>query len=154
MVGAFGMLAVVLVWFASALLAGGQFGPTDDIKWDAVAPWPIVPIPAWVVLALCGMPAAGAIILVAPATWVQAPELLFLLFATVIFFIMLPIGMSRMYPDIGGQRFDDAYPDLGLGLHWRGALIQFVTLAVLGVRFAMLAPRYNAEHRRRKEGAL
>lgn len=154
MAGALGMLAVVLVWFASALLAGGQLGPTDDIKWDVVAPWPIVPIPAWVVIALCVLPAVGAVIMVPSATWVQAPELFFLLVMTAIFFVMLPIGMSRMYPDAAGPPFDDAFPELGLGQHWKGALIQALTIVLLGVRFAMLAPRYNAEFRRLKEGAL
>ncbi|GHD47257.1 hypothetical protein D9V29_05825 [Mycetocola manganoxydans] len=153
MAGAFGMLIVVLVWFGTAMLAGGQFGPTDDVKWDAVAPWPIVSIPAWVVISLCVLPVVGAAILAGPVTWVQAPELLFLLFATVIFFILLPVGMSRMYPDPGGAPFDDAYPQLGLGQHWWGAVLQPVTLIILGIRFAMVAPRYNAEHRRLQKGA-
>ena len=152
MAGAFGMLAIVLVWFVSALLAGGQFGPTDDIKWGVVAPWPIVPIPAWVVIVICLLPPVGAVVLAPKATWVQAPELLFLLFATAIFFILLPVGLSRMYPEIGGPSFDDRHPELGLGQHWLGALPQLVTLVVLGIRFAMVAPRYNAEHRKLTEG--
>ncbi|WP_331229998.1 hypothetical protein [Georgenia wangjunii] len=37
------------------------------------------------------------------------------------------------------------------GDHWRGALPQALTVLVLGVRLAMLAPRYNAVRRQQLE---
>ena len=153
MAGAFGMLGVVLVFFVSALLAGGQFGPTSDVKWGVLVPWPAVPVPGWFVIALCFLPVVGAVILVFKATWVQAPELLFLLAMTVIMFILLPVGWARMYPEAGGAGFSDRHPELGLGQHWLGALPQLVTLMVIGVRFAIVAPRYNAECRRLLQAA-
>lgn len=153
MAGAFGMLGVLLVFFVSALLAGGQFGPTSDVKWDVLVPWPAVPVPGWFVIALCLLPVVGAVILVLKATWAQAPELVSLLGMTVIMFILLPVAWARMYPETGGAGFSDRYPELGLGQHWLGALPQLVTLLVLGIRLAMLVPRYNAERRRSLQAA-
>ena len=94
MAGAFGMLGVLLVFFVSALLAGGRFGPTSDVKWDARVPWPAVPVPGWFVIALCFLPVVGAVILVLKATWAQAPELVSLLGMTVIMFILLPVAWA------------------------------------------------------------
>ncbi|MBG6238974.1 hypothetical protein IWX78_001953 [Mycetocola sp. CAN_C7] len=151
MVGAFSMLAIVLFMFVSGLLAGGQFGPTSDVKWDVIVPWPLLTIPAWLVIAICVLPALGAVILAPKATWEQAPEFIFMLAVTVVLFVLLPLGLSRMYPDAGAAVFDDRYPELGLAQHWIGALPQVLTLAVLGIRFAMLVPAYNTAVRRSRE---
>lgn len=151
MAAAFGMLAIVLVMFVSGLLAGGQFGPTSDVKWDVLLPWPAVWIPAWLVIGLCLLPPVGALVLAPKAGWQQAPEFIFMIAVTIILFIVIPIGLSRMYPDAGGAMFDDRHPELGLAAHWVGALPQVVTLLVLGIRLAMLVPGYNAAVRRSRE---
>ena len=151
MAGAYSMLALVLVWFFSMLLAGGQIGPTDNIKWDAILPWPAVWIPAWLVIAVCLLPLIGVLVLVPKARWQEAVELFVMITMTAIMFVMLPIGLARMYPDAAGAVFDDRYPEFGLGFHWLGALPQIITLAVLGIRFAMLTPAYNAAFRKSRE---
>lgn len=135
-VAALGMLVLVLVMFGSALLAGGQFGPESDVKWDVVVAWPAVRVPAWLVIALCWMGTLSAVVMAPAARWPQAPELISSLGFTAIMFVVLPIGFSRMYPAL-----------TGVGDHWRGALPQVITVVVLGVRLAMLAPRYNAVRR-------
>lgn len=154
MTAAFAMLGIVLIMFVSGLLAGGQFGPTSDTKWQVLLSWPAVWIPAWLVVALCLLPPIGAIVLAPKANWEQAPEFIFLIVATLILFVLMPIGLSRMYPDVGGAVFDDRYPELGLAKHWIGALPQVITLIVLGIRLAALVPAYNDAVRRSRESLL
>ncbi|MFC4555770.1 hypothetical protein [Georgenia faecalis] len=151
MAAAYTVLALVLLMFASGLLAGGQFGPLSDTKWDVIVPWPAVPVPAALMVVVCLLAPVGALVLAPKARWEDAPDFLLLLAMTVVLFVVMPIGFSRMYPEAGGPAFDEAHPELGLARHWMGALPQVVTLAVLGVRFARLAPVYNAARRRALE---
>jgi hypothetical protein len=152
MTAAYAMLAIILVMFISGLLAGGQFGPTSDIKWDVILPWPAVWIPAWLVIAVCLLPPIGVLVLAPKARWEEAPDFLMFLAMTALLFILMPFGLSRMYPDAGGAVFNDRYPEFGMAHHWLGALAQIITLPILGIRMAILVPAYNAAVRRSRQG--
>ena len=102
-------------------------------------------------IALCLLPPIGVIVLTPKSQWEQTPDFLSFIAMTWVLFVLIPIGLSRMYPDIGGVVFNDRYPEFGLAWHWVGALAQVITLPVLGIRLTMLIPAYNAAVRRSKE---
>lgn len=138
MIAAYAMVALMLVMFVSGLLAGGQFGPTDDIKWDVALPWPAVPIPDWLIIGICVLPPIAAVLIAIGARAQHIAEFAYFIAVTLLLFVLFPFGFSRLYPNETGPPFDDRHDELGLADHWFGATFQIVTLAVLVIRLITL----------------
>lgn len=135
---AYAMLALMLVMFSSGLLAGGQFGPTDNIKWDVVLPWPAMPIPDWLIVGICVLPPIASMLIAIGARAEHAAEFVYFISVTLLLFVLFPFGFSRLYPNETGPSFDDRHNELGLADHWFGATFQILTLAVLVIRLITL----------------
>lgn len=145
MVAAIGMAALMVGMIGcSILLAGGQIGPSANPVWGVVVPWPVFPIPVWLVVALGCIPPIASLILVPKARPEHFMQLNYLLGLTVILFGLVPVALSRLFPATNGPIFDDNHPDLRIANHWWAAVPQVITVVLL--IFGMI--RVNIQERR------
>lgn len=123
--------------FVTGLFAGGQFHADEWPRWDPVAPWPVLPIPAWLTTGLgCAATVAAVLMVRRPRQHAELPVLVHLLVLTLLLLVGLPVLLAALY----GQ--DDA-----LAAHWAAAVPQAVTVVAIAVRIALTARRRRGEVR-------
>ncbi|QUW17918.1 hypothetical protein [Agrococcus sp. Marseille-Q4369] len=121
--------AVQFGWvFFMGLLAGGQFLADEWPRWDPLAEWPVLAVPAWLTIAIGAVAAAAAIAMAVRREVTDEVGVAFQDLATGVLLLgLLPVGLARAYAGVG-------VPDGALGWHWIASLVFVVTLLALVVR--------------------
>ncbi|NYJ21441.1 hypothetical protein HNR05_003232 [Leifsonia psychrotolerans] len=151
MVGALGMLTLVLLYGVAFVVGGGRIGWAGTLEWSDGVPWPMMAIRAWVIIPLCWIAAAGSLLLVPAARWPQALDFMFLIAVTLVLFGMMTLIFAKVYPESGGTFFDSIQH--ATGIHWTSIALapQAISLVALGIRLSILLPQYNAAIREQNE---
>ncbi|WP_306233439.1 hypothetical protein [Agrococcus beijingensis] len=115
--------------FLMGLLAGGKFQHAEWPRWEPLLEWPVLPIPAWVTIAL-GVAAvvAAAALSRRRRAYAELPVLVHLLILTLLLLVGLPFLLAGAYAS-----------EEGLAAHWIAALPQVITVVLLGARIALTA---------------
>lgn len=126
--------AAQLGWvFVMGLLAGGQFLADAWPKWEPLAEWPVVPVPAWLTVAIGVVAAVAAVAMAVRRDATREVGVAFQdLMIGALLLGLLPLGLANVYAGFG-------VPEGELGRHWIAALVALVALAALVVRVVRAA---------------
>lgn len=141
-------VALLLAYVIGALiLSGAQVFPSQSAAYDAVVPYPVFPVPAWLLIA----PAVVGLVAIVPlaigATAMDAPRFESYLRFTLGAGVSALLFMWAFPSDSGWIPLDDGY----VGWHWVALAISIVIVAIEGVMIAITGPRYD---RLKKAGEL
>jgi uncharacterized membrane protein YhaH (DUF805 family) len=114
-------------------------------------------IPAWLVIALGSVPPVATIVMSVHLTCKRVDDLIGFLAPAGLLFVIMPLGLSVLYPDPTGLHWDpnDEYwnpddPRAHLGWHWIAALPQVVTIALILAGVV----RFSKEHAAERAAAI
>lgn len=142
------LFLVMLV--GSLLLSGAQVLPDAPARYDAAVPFPLFVVADWLAIG-CAVIAALLVVPVALTTRVvQATHLIGVL-AYTLAAIVADLYFAFAYPGEGTPFASPTDPGVTLGLHLIGSMLGVLCAVVLGVRLAVIGPRYE---RLRKAGDL
>jgi hypothetical protein len=128
------------------LFASGIPNPVADTRaWESEQPWPLIPVPSWVVVSVGVIP-----LVVTFSTWRLVDRrhrglLWNTLLYTATIFGLLPILLAAAYPEPGGVPNGDST----FGWHWLAVPLQVVVTVLLIIRIATVSPSRvpDFEHR-------
>jgi len=138
---AIAMVAIMLLTFLNAALAGGRLGSFDSERWRPLVAFPLIPIPWWVVVPIA---LVGVIAAVLMSVWARTPDRMGLMVDTLraIVFVIVPLLCAGAYTDPSGIPMSrHEWVDDRSGWHWIGAAPQVVTFGFLIVRVVALTRR-------------
>ncbi|GAB2455301.1 hypothetical protein HD599_003084 [Conyzicola lurida] len=152
MYAAFAMLLFFLLSLLNFVLAGGRMGLRDTARWDETAAWPLIPLPAFLVIA-AGLAAVIGVFLAVPYfRHDTADDLVLMGVVSIILFGFMSLFFAGVYTSTSGIPTDfDSYPEQGVGWHWIAAAIQIPAVIALTVRGISL---YRAHKRRKQDSHL
>ena len=133
------VLLLFLVSLVNFALAGGRMGLRDTARWDEVAPWPFIPVPAIVLIAAGVAATIGALMAVPHFRHDTADDLVLMGGVSIIVFGALSLFFAGVYTSTAGISTGfDSYPQEGLGWHWIAAVVQIPALLALAIRGVIL----------------
>lgn len=141
-------VALLLTYVVGSLiLTGAQVFPTQTPAWEAVVPFPVFPVPDWVLIA----PAMVGLVVLVPiavrATALDAPRFESYLRFTLGAGVSALLFMWAFPADSGFIPLEDGY----VGWHWVALAVSIVIAAIEGVMIAITGPKYD---RLKKAGEL
>lgn len=119
--------------FVMGLFAGGRFLAVEAPRWEPFVEWPVLPIPAWLTVAIGVVAAVAAVGMAVRREVTSEVAVAFQDLAIGMLVLgVLPLGLARAYAGVG-------VPEGELGWHWIASVVHVVALVALVVRVARAA---------------
>lgn len=132
------------------MLASGLPNPVAGTSaWDSDRPWPLIPVPSWLVVAVGIIPLVVVLSILRLVDG-RHRDLLWntLLYSSTVFGL-LPVLLAAVYPEPGGVPNGDST----FGWHWLAVPLQVIVIVLLLIRISTLAPSTVPDFEHRAEAA-